>query len=97
MKELNITPENIAHIYIAGAFGNHVRGEDAVAIGLLPPVPIEKIQFIGNAACSGAEMVLVSKEARQKAEHLAQIVDYVEIANDPEFQNIFAESMLFPK
>lgn len=96
MKKLNITPENIAHIYIAGAFGNHVRGEDAATVGLLPQVPVEKIQFIGNAACSGAEMVLISKEARRKAEHIAQTVEYVEIANDPEFQSIFAECMLFP-
>jgi uncharacterized 2Fe-2S/4Fe-4S cluster protein (DUF4445 family) len=96
MKELRVTPEQISHIYIAGAFGNHVRGEDALTIGLLPDVPKEKIKFIGNAACSGAEMVLVSKEARQKAERLAEVVDYVETANDPEFQSVFAESMLFP-
>lgn len=96
MKQLGITPKDIARVCVAGAFGNHVRGEDAVTVGLLPHIPDEKIQFIGNAACSGAEMVLISKEARQKAERLAEIVEYVEIANDPEFQSIFTECMLFP-
>lgn len=96
MKELAVQPENIASAYIAGAFGNHVRGQDAVDSGLIPAVPIERIKFIGNAALAGAEAVLLSQDARHKAEQLAATVGYVEISDRSDFQEFFVESMHFP-
>lgn len=96
MKELQIEAEDIANIYIAGAFGNHVRGKDAIDVGLIPKIPEEKIKFIGNAALSGAEAVLLSRQARKKAEHIAGIIDYVEISDRSDFQEHFVGSMHFP-
>ncbi|MDZ7291534.1 MAG: ASKHA domain-containing protein [candidate division KSB1 bacterium] len=97
MNELNVLPQDITEVYIAGAFGNHVRGQDAIDSGLIPPVPVERIKFIGNAALAGAEAVLLSQEARRKAEHLAEIVGYVEVADRGDFQELFVESMHFPR
>lgn len=96
MKELNVETEQIASVSIAGAFGNHVRGKDAVDCGLLPPVPVDRVRFIGNAALAGAEAVLLSREAREKAERLSREVGYVEISEKADFQDVFVESMLFP-
>jgi uncharacterized 2Fe-2S/4Fe-4S cluster protein (DUF4445 family) len=96
MKELQIEAEDIANIYIAGAFGNHVRGKDAIDIGLIPKIPEDRIKFIGNAALSGAEAILLSKQARKKAEHIANIIDYVEISDRSDFQEHFVGSMHFP-
>ncbi len=95
MTELSVQPEDIANVYIAGAFGNHVRGQDAIDSGLIPAVPVERIKFIGNAALAGAEAVLLSQEARRKAEHLAAIVGYVEISDRSDFHELFVESMHF--
>jgi len=90
-----VEAEDIAAVYIAGGFGNHVRGQDAVDLGLLPEIPEEKIQFIGNAALSGAEAVLLSRQAREKAEFLAQKVEYVEASEKPDFQDLYVDSMHF--
>jgi len=95
MKELQVQPEKIQNVYIAGAFGNHVRGQDAVDSGLIPAVPIERIKFIGNAALAGAEAVLLSQEARRQAEHLAAMVGYIEISERSDFHEFFVESMHF--
>jgi uncharacterized 2Fe-2S/4Fe-4S cluster protein (DUF4445 family) len=94
--EWAVRPEQIDRISIAGAFGNHIRGQDAVDIGLLPRVPADRIHFIGNAAAAGAEAVLRSREARAKAERLAETIDYVEVAGRPEFQDLFVDCLLFP-
>ncbi|MGE5430010.1 MAG: ASKHA domain-containing protein [Syntrophomonadaceae bacterium] len=96
MKELNITPADLSGIFIAGAFGSHLNGEDAVALGMLPQVEPGTIKFIGNAALAGAEAVLLSEEARLKAERLPEIVKYVEISGREDFQDIFVNSMIFP-
>ncbi|HEX2961007.1 MAG TPA: ASKHA domain-containing protein [Ignavibacteriales bacterium] len=96
MKELNVTSGGIGGIFVAGAFGNHLKGEDAVELGMLPGVAPDKIKFIGNAALSGAGAVLLSEEARLKAESLSEIVEYVEISGREDFQDIFVNSMLFP-
>ena len=96
MKELQVVAKDIANVYIAGAFGNHVRGKDAVDAGLIPKVPEDRIKFIGNAALSGAEAILLSKQARLKAEHIAKIINYVEISDRSDFQEHFVGSMHFP-
>ncbi len=95
MKELKVTPSEISSVYIAGAFGNHVRGQDAIDVGLIPRVPTERIQFIGNAALAGAEAILLSRDARKKAELLADFVDYVEVSDRTDFQDLFVGSMHF--
>ncbi len=97
MRQLDIRPEELAEVLLAGAFGNFLRRDSAIRIGLLPRVAAEKVSFIGNAACAGAEMALLSTAQRARAEALAQKVEYVEISAMPDFQDIFAEEMMFPE
>ncbi|HXK58981.1 MAG TPA: ASKHA domain-containing protein [Acidobacteriota bacterium] len=97
LKEKSVTVNDIKRVYIAGAFGNHIRGADAIDIGLLPAMSPDRIHFIGNAAMAGAEAVLCSKQARRKAEALAEMIEYVELAGRSDFQDEFSAALLFPK
>jgi uncharacterized 2Fe-2S/4Fe-4S cluster protein (DUF4445 family) len=62
---------------------------------MLPDVPTERIRFVGNAASSGAQMILLSRQCREKARQLARKIEYIEIAHQPGFQDIFADCMAF--
>lgn len=95
MKELNVRTEDITEVLIAGAFGNYIRAEKALAIGLIPPVELKKIIFCGNAAEEGARKALVSLEMRREVEVIAKAVKYVDLSASPEFQDVFAEAMMF--
>lgn len=95
IKELGIPPDRIEKISIAGAFGNHIRGQDAIDSGLVPTLDPARIQFIGNAALAGAEAVLLSQGARRRAEQLAEAIEYVEISGRADFQDMFVEAMGF--
>lgn len=97
MHHRQMQPRQIGHLYLAGAFGNYIRPESARRIGLLPDLPLEKILFIGNAASTGAREVLLSRQARYRAEQLAREMEYVELAGRPDFQNLFADCMFFPE
>jgi uncharacterized 2Fe-2S/4Fe-4S cluster protein (DUF4445 family) len=94
-NRLGITDDDIKHIFLAGAFGNYIRPKSAIIIGLLPEVTLDRIQSVGNAASSGAQMALVSAYWRKLAKELAGKIQYIEIAKDPLFQSTFAEAIPF--
>ena len=94
MNKLGLTEGDIDRILLAGAFGNYIRPRSAVRIGLLPNVPLDRIQSIGNAAATGAQMLLISEECRDRAAGLAKRIQYVEIAHEKGFSDIFADAML---
>jgi uncharacterized 2Fe-2S/4Fe-4S cluster protein (DUF4445 family) len=94
-QKIGLEDSDVKRILLAGAFGNYIRRESALRIGLLPVVEVERIHFVGNAAAAGAQMALLSKQCRDKAGQLARKIEYVEIAHEPGFQDVYADSMLF--
>ena len=94
---MEVPDDEIAELQLAGAFGNYINTESAVAIHLLPPMPLEKITYVGNAALMGAEMALVSEVERKRADVLAREIEHVSLAAHLEFQEIFIEAMGFPE
>ncbi len=95
LKKLQLEKEHIRHLFLAGAFGNYIRKQSAIRIGLLPAIPQERIQFIGNAASIGAQMILISRHCRQIATDLAGRIEYMEIAGEPHFSAVYSDSLLF--
>ncbi|MHC4298651.1 MAG: ASKHA domain-containing protein [Planctomycetota bacterium] len=94
-KKIGLDDCDMEQVLLAGAFGNYIRPASALRIGLLPEVAAERIHFVGNAASSGAQMILVSRDSRALARKLARKIEYVEIAHQPDFQDVFADSLLF--
>lgn len=93
-KELNVTDDDIEEVLLAGAFGNYIRRERAVAVGLFGTELLDRIRFVGNAAGVGARMALMDREIRARAEEVSRQVRYVELAGRADFQEIFAEAMM---
>ena len=96
MKKLKLRCSEINKVYAAGAFGTYVDASSAISIGMYPDVPAERIEFIGNAAGSGARMALKSTKMRDLADRLSREVEYVELAAEKSFQNEFAMAMFLP-
>lgn len=95
MKEVGIKEENLEQLMLAGAFGNYIRKESAVAIGLIPNLPLERIDSVGNAAGDGARMALVSKNNRERAFELPGKVEHLELSSRSDFQDIFINALNF--
>lgn len=96
LNELGADLKQIHKIFIAGAFGNYIKKESAIRIGLLPHLDLEKIKQIGNAAGTGASMALLSLVERKKAHLLAERVKHIELAMHEGFQTEFFNAMNFP-
>lgn len=92
VENAEIEAAEIETVFIAGAFGSFIDVKSAVTIGMLPDLPMERFQVVGNAAGTGARMALMSVHERKKAEQLAKQIGYIELAGMPDFNRKFAEA-----
>ena len=97
LQHLGISLDDLDCVNIAGAFGNFLRKDTAQAIGLVPNIDPEKVQFIGNAAGVGARMALVDATARERANRISENCEYVELAGHPDYQDAFVTAIPFPQ
>jgi len=96
LKKLGIPLSDIEQVLIGGAFGQHINIEKAIQIGLLPDLPWEKFQFLGNTSLSGAYNVLLSQQAQQQAEKIARKITYLELIADNTFMDELTAASFLP-
>jgi uncharacterized 2Fe-2S/4Fe-4S cluster protein (DUF4445 family) len=85
-----------SHVFLAGAFGNYIRGESACRIGLLPAWA-DRCTAAGNTALRGARILLLAGSRRERIlQTVLACAEHVELAADPRFQDAFVECMAFP-
>ncbi len=88
-KKLQLPVEDLQNVFIAGAFGNYIRPRTLLYLGTIPDVPLKRIRFLGNAALEGVRLSILNKDFLEKARQLASEVEMVELADDPDFQDVF--------
>ncbi|MBK7256776.1 MAG: DUF4445 domain-containing protein [Ignavibacteriae bacterium] len=96
LEETGLDPSDLAQVYIAGGFGRFLDIEKAVCIGLLPDLPREKYFYIGNSSLTGAFMVLVSQEFREKQRQLAGRMTYIDLSSKPGYMNQYVGALFLP-
>jgi uncharacterized 2Fe-2S/4Fe-4S cluster protein (DUF4445 family) len=84
--------DDIKEVIIAGAFGTYIDVASAVAVGMLPPLPLNRFRQAGNAAGMGAKLALISLSKRAEAQAIASKAKYIELASVPSFQRIFVQA-----
>lgn len=87
--------EEILHFYLAGNFGSHLNIRSAVRIGLIPEALQDRVVILGNAALSGAAMILMDHKLRSDAEQIAFRAVPINLGGNPFFNEKFVEKMLF--
>lgn len=95
MEEIGLAKEEIEKVSVAGAFGNYIRNESAVNMGLLPRVELERIKAIGNSAGVGAAMVLLSRKSEEETVRVSEIVEHIDLAEKKNFQDEYLKGMRF--
>jgi uncharacterized 2Fe-2S/4Fe-4S cluster protein (DUF4445 family) len=97
LRTAGLSPEDLDTILLAGAFGNFIRRNHARRIGMLPPIPCQRIRFVGNTASFGAKRALLSVEEKDYADRVAKATQHVDLSLDPEFQAEFSAAMIMPE
>lgn len=96
-RVMGVKDEEIAELLLAGGFGNYLNIRSAQRIRLIPPLPRERVTYIGNAASLGAQLALISEAERARADDLARRIEHVSLAASPDFQDIFVGALNFPE
>ena len=87
--------DDVATLYIAGGFGSYLNVQSAGKIGLLPEELTDRVTVLGNAALTGASMLLLCADLRPACETLAKETQVVELAANPVFVSEYMERMMF--
>ncbi len=97
LEQWGATKDDLAQVFLAGAFGNYINQSSARRIGLLD-LAAETVRPAGNTALLGAKLALFSLAGHDGAypEILAK-VKHVSLNEDARFQETFVEEMVFPE
>ena len=94
-EKLGTEPKEIRAVYLAGAFGNYLNPASACHIGMIPPVLLDRIHPIGNAAGEGAKLCALSRAEFEHSKQLAKETEFLELASLPQFQDCYVDALEF--
>ena len=95
-ENVGLSLEEVDRVLVGGAFGEVLNVEQAIAIGMLPDLPRERFQFLGNTSIRGAYLALLSDEVRAQIDSVAKRMTYVELSADRGFFDAFNAAMFLP-
>lgn len=95
LRKYGVPVERVSKMYLAGGFANYIDAANAVSIGFVANMPIERIVKVGNASLEGATIMLLSGKLRRRMERMARGVEHIELETTPDFFDIFVEGCMF--
>ena len=94
--QVGVSLADVGKMLIGGSFGKYINVEKAVQIGLLPDMPWERFEFLGNTAVRGAYYALLDWQARQRVAEIARRMTYIELSADNTFYDAFMSALFLP-
>lgn len=96
-KEAGIDADKVDRVFLAGAFGNYLDRANAVALGVFPGIPVEKIIPVGNAAAEGAGICLLSLNELLASDRIAANIKPIELSTRMDFNELWIRCINFPE
>ena len=93
LEEAGVSLEQVDALILAGAFGNYIDIDNALAIGLLPNITREKIVSVGNGAGQGVQTLLLDKSYRYRTKQLSENCTHISLAENKNFMDEYIKNM----
>ncbi len=88
--------DEVERLVLAGGFAAHLRLKNAITIGLLPEIPLEKYDVVGNGSLAGAYAALGSSRVWNELHRIAEQPETCHLAETNEFENRFIDALALP-
>ena len=96
LEAVGLKLQDLEQVILAGAFGNFINIENSIAIGLLPDLPRDRFQFVGNASLQGATLLAFSRELLAEERRVAEMMTNFELSETPGFMNQYIAALFLP-
>ena len=95
-ESVGLPLEAVEQVLVGGSFGKYINVEKAVEIGLLPDMPWESFNFLGNTSVMGAYYALLDTKLRARIADIASRMTYIELSADNSFFEAFTSALFLP-
>ncbi|HEY9073333.1 MAG TPA: ASKHA domain-containing protein [Desulfobaccales bacterium] len=96
LEGVGLKLQDLEQVILAGAFGSFINIENAIAIGLLPDLPRDRYQFVGNASLQGATLLAFSRELLDEERRVADMMTNFELSETPGFMDQYIAALFLP-
>jgi uncharacterized 2Fe-2S/4Fe-4S cluster protein (DUF4445 family) len=96
LKSLGLEWNDLESIMLAGGFGDRLDKDSAITIGLLPDVPRDRIEFVGNTSLLGAALTAVDARNARTMREIAARTTCFELSTHPDFMEQFVSACFLP-
>ena len=96
LQSVDMTPDCIEKVVVAGGIGSGINMKNAINIGMLPDVELEKYHYIGNSSLTGAYAMVMSNEATRKCHEVGANMTYLELSTYPGYMDSFVAACFLP-
>ena len=88
--------QELSTFYVAGTFGAFIEPRSAITIGMLPDLPLECYQPLGNSSLGGACLALTSGDSLPEIERIGERITYLELNVNQDFMHRFSAAKFIP-
>ena len=96
LQSVDMTVDCIEKVLVAGGIGSGINMKNAINIGMLPDVELEKYRYIGNSSLTGAYAMVISDEAIDKCHEVGANMTYLELSTYPGYMDSFVAACFLP-
>ncbi|UQZ90435.1 ferredoxin [Deltaproteobacteria bacterium Smac51] len=96
LESVGLTMGDLEKVIIGGGFGKSLNLRNAITIGLLPELPVEKFSYIGNSSLTGATLAALSGSLWQKAGEIKANMTNFELSETPGYMDYYMASQFLP-
>lgn len=83
-------------IYLAGGFAGFIDIENAIEIGMLPDISVDRYRKIGNSSLAGAALHILNKDSGEQYIKLITGVKDIILNTVPEFEMNYIDALMLP-
>ncbi len=95
-KTAGLEFKDLHRFYVAGTFGSFINPVSAISIGMLPDLPLDTFEVLGNSSLGGAKVLLKDPDAFERIFQIRKSITYIELNVNQEFMNMFSGAKFYP-
>ena len=96
LDSVGLRLQDVEQVILAGAFGSFINIENAIAIGLMPDLPRERFQFVGNGSLAGATLLAFSRDLLEEERRVADMMTNFELSETPGYMDQYIAALFLP-